>query len=78
MGQSSLLLALRCALTGERGAVPYAELAAKLGMTQEAVRVAVHRLRRRYRQVLREEIAHTVTDESEIDAELAYLRQALA
>jgi RNA polymerase sigma-70 factor (ECF subfamily) len=54
MGQGSLLLALRCALTGERGAVPYAELAAKLGMTQEAVRVAVHRLRRRYRQVLRE------------------------
>lgn len=78
LGQADLFMALRFALTGERGAVPYADLAGRLGMTPDAVRVAVHRLRQRYRQVLRAEIAHTVTDEAEIDAELADLRRVLS
>ena len=78
LGQASLFMELRFALTGERSAVPYADLAARLGMTSEAVRVAVHRLRQRYRHVLRAEIAHTVTDEAEISAELDYLRRVLS
>ena len=77
-GRGALFMELRFAITGERSAVPYTELATRLGMTHEAVRVAVHRLRHRYRQVLCEEIAHTVTDQSEIPAELDYLRRVLA
>jgi RNA polymerase sigma factor (sigma-70 family) len=77
-GQGPLFTELRFALTGERSAVPYADLAARLGMAPEAVRVAVHRLRQRYRQVLRAEIAHTVTDEAGIRAELDDLRRALS
>jgi DNA-binding transcriptional regulator PaaX len=58
--------------------VPYAELAARLGMNEPAVRVAVHRLRARYRQLLRDEIARTVPAPEDIDDELRHLRRALA
>ncbi len=77
-GRGALFLELRFALTGERSAVPYMELAARLSLSHEAGRVAVHRLRQRYRHLLREEIAHTVADESDIEAELDYLRRVLA
>ena len=78
VGRAALFDALRFAINGDKSAVPYAELAVGLGMSGEAVRVAVHRLRRRYRQVLREEIAHTVVNESEIDEELNSLRRILS
>ena len=77
-GKAALFAALRFAITGDKNTVPYAELAKDLGMTGEAVRVAVHRLRRRYRQVLREEIAHTVAEESEVADELNSLRRILS
>lgn len=77
-GHAALFAALRFAITGDKNAVPYAKLAVELGMTGEAVRVAVHRLRRRYREVLRGEIAHTVADESEIADELNSLRRILS
>ena len=77
-GRAALFAALRFAITGDKNTVPYAELAKDLGMTGEAVRVAVHRLRRRYRQVLREEIAHTVAEESEVADELNSLRRILS
>ena len=77
-GRGTLFAALRFAITGDKSTVPYAELAKDLDMTGEAVRVAVHRLRRRYRQVLREEIAHTVAGESEIADELNALRRILS
>ena len=51
----------------------YAALAQELGLSASAVRVAVHRLRRRFGQVLREEVARTVTDPTEVDAELRWL-----
>jgi RNA polymerase sigma-70 factor (ECF subfamily) len=60
---------------GERAG--YAEVAAKLGMTEGALRVAVHRLRRRYRQLLRDEIAQTVASPEEIDDEIHYLLSCL-
>ena len=75
-GRAALFAALRFAITGDKK--PYTELAKDLEMGGEAVRVAVHRLRRRYRQVLREEIAHTVADESEVDDELNSLRRILS
>ncbi len=77
-GRAELFAALRFAITGDKSAVPYTELAAELSITGEAVRVAIHRLRRRYREVLREEIAHTVGDESEIAGELDSLRRILS
>jgi RNA polymerase sigma-70 factor (ECF subfamily) len=77
-GQGAMFVELRFALTGDRSAVPYAELAARLGMSPQAVRVAVHRLRRRYRQILRQEIAHTVTEVADVGPELDHLRQALS
>ncbi|NQU09379.1 sigma-70 family RNA polymerase sigma factor [bacterium] len=76
-GKRELFQQLRFAITGDKNAVPYADLAARLGMTGEAVRVAVHRLRRRYRQVLREEIAQTVTSPEEVKEELRALFASL-
>jgi RNA polymerase sigma factor (sigma-70 family) len=71
-GKASLFHVLKRFLTGG-GAGTYAEVGVELGMSAGAVKVAVHRLRRRYRQLLREEIAHTVADPSEIDDEIRYL-----
>ena len=60
-------------LTMGKGAIPYADVSAELDMTEGAARVAVHRLRQRYRELLREEVAHTVARHEEIDEELRYL-----
>ncbi len=76
-GQTELFAALRFSLTGDRSELPYAELAGRLGLTEPAVRVAVHRLRKRYRQLLREEIAQTVARPEDVDDELRALRRAL-
>jgi len=69
---------LKGCLTGGRGDTPYAELAAKLGMSEGAVKVAAHRLRQRYRELLRAEIASTVGTAAEVDEELRYLFAALS
>ena len=47
-------------------------------MTEGAARVAVHRLRRKFRDLLREEIAHTVDGDAQVEEELRFLRQTLA
>ena len=49
------------------------EIAAKLGMSENAVKQAIHRLRERYRQILREEIAQTVTAPGDVEDELRHL-----
>jgi len=49
------------------------EMASRLGQTESAVKSAVHRLRCRYRELVREEIAHTVAEPAEVDAEIRYL-----
>ena len=77
-GQGEIFEHLRFCLTGDRSTLPYAELAAKLDMTEGAVKVAVHRLRQRYRVRLREEIAQTVTSADEVEEELKDLFRALA
>ncbi len=53
-------------------------MAAGLDMTESALKTAVHRLRRRYGQCLRVEIAQTVTDESDIDEEVRHLLRVSA
>jgi RNA polymerase sigma-70 factor (ECF subfamily) len=65
-------------LTAEKGAISYANIAKAAGMSEGAVRVAIHRLRRRFREVFRDEIAHTVSTPEEIDGEVRYLMSALA
>lgn len=77
-GKSEIFNALNSCLVGERTAHPYAELASKLGVTEGTVKSAAHRLRQRYRQLLREEIAHTVAQRHEIDEELRHLFKVLA
>jgi len=68
---------LKIYLTAEKGSVPYHNAAAELDMTEGAVRVAIHRLRRRYRELLRDEIAQTVTSDDQIDEEIRDLFTAL-
>ena len=69
---------LKVYLTAEKDAVSYRDVAAKLDMTEGDVKVAVHRLRRRYRELVRDEIAQTVTNEAEVDEEIRDLFAALA
>jgi RNA polymerase sigma-70 factor (ECF subfamily) len=76
-GQAAAFAALSPVLTEGAGAVPYATLAARLGTTEGAVRVAVHRLRRRYGALLRTEIATTVGSPTEVDDEIRDLFSAL-
>jgi RNA polymerase sigma-70 factor (ECF subfamily) len=68
---------LKTFLSKEPGSVSYAGLAPAMGMSEGALRVAVHRLRRRFREVFREEISHTVADAADIDEEVRYLLKAL-
>jgi len=77
-GRAELFAELRFAITGDKNAVPYTELAARLAMTDEALRMAVHRLRKRFREVLRAEIAQTVADPAEVPLELDHLRRILS
>jgi DNA-directed RNA polymerase specialized sigma24 family protein len=76
-GKQALFNSLSTYLAGDR-ARSYADTAAELGMSEAAVKVAVHRLRRRYRDVLRAEISHTVSTPEEIDDELRYLWSAVS
>ncbi len=64
-------------LAGRTSEGPQADVAARLGMSEAAVRVAVHRLRKRYRDVLREEVAQTVGGPAEVEAELRHLLAAV-
>lgn len=76
-GKGLLFAALSDSLAAQRAALPYATLAAQLDLGEGAVRVAVHRLRQRYRQLLREEVAHTVAHPEETDEEMRYLFNVL-
>jgi len=69
---------LKTFLTADSGAIPYAELSVKLGQNEGSLRVAVHRLRKRFRELFRQEIAQTVSSPDEIDGELRYLLSVLS
>jgi len=77
-GKQRLFEHLKDYLTGDIASVSYGEMAGKLEVTEGAVKVAVHRLRKRYRQLLREEIAQTVSSEGQIQQEIRDLLTALA
>jgi DNA-directed RNA polymerase specialized sigma24 family protein len=78
LGKSAEFAVFSPALTAERGDIPYAAMAAQLGLSEPAARMAVHRLRKRFREVFREQIAQTVTDPDEVEEEIRYLLAALA
>jgi RNA polymerase sigma-70 factor (ECF subfamily) len=76
-GKERLFECLKGTLTGADAPRPYAELAAELGLSGEAIKVTVYRLRRRYGELLRAEIAQTVTTAEEIEDELRALFAAV-
>jgi DNA-directed RNA polymerase specialized sigma24 family protein len=72
-GRAKLFEYLQSCLAREESALPYAAIAARLNLTEPAVKMAVHRLRARYRDILRAEIAHTVSSPEEIEEEIRHL-----
>jgi RNA polymerase sigma-70 factor (ECF subfamily) len=77
-GKAALFEALKPCLAQDGEPGSYASLAAVLGMTQAAVGMAVHRLRKSYRQHIRGQVAQTVSDPAEVKEELRYLLEVLA
>jgi len=77
-GKAARYSALQVYLTGDKERPPYADTAAQLSMSVEAVRKAVERLRQRYGQLLRQTVAQTVGSPEEVNAELRHLRVVLS
>lgn len=77
-GRGEFFERLKFSLTGEKSELPYADLAAQLDMTEGAVKVGIHRLRGRYREVLYREIANTVSSPEEVEDEIRYLLRVVA
>jgi RNA polymerase sigma factor (sigma-70 family) len=75
--RSELFEALEPHLWGDDTSTPYSEIAANLHMSHVAVRVTLKRLRQRFQELLRAEIAATVESPDDVEDELAYLREAL-
>jgi RNA polymerase sigma-70 factor (ECF subfamily) len=65
-------------LTVGKGAIPYPQAASELGISEGAARTAAHRLRRRYREVLRDEIAQTLSDPAQVAEEMQALFSAFS
>jgi RNA polymerase sigma-70 factor (ECF subfamily) len=76
-GKRALFEALRGHLVGEAGGTPYAELGERLGLSEGAVKLAMHRLRARYRACLRAEVADTLERPADVEDELRRLFEAL-
>lgn len=72
-GRANLFEYLRGCLAKDETGLPYVEIAARLNLTEAAVKMAVHRLRARYREILEAEIAETVSSPEEIEDEIRHL-----
>jgi len=77
-GKAKQFDALKGFISGERGAEGYAAVGAALGMSEANVKVTVHRLRKRYRELLRDEISQTVENVADIEEEIRHLFSALS
>ena len=77
-GRAELFDALQAHLWGDTDSTPYPELAERFGLTLANVKTTAHRLRQRYRELLREEIAHTVSLPSQIDDEIRHLMKVVS
>ncbi len=76
-GRAELFTELLPMLEGDRDGPSYSDIARRMGITEASVRVTVHRLRRRYRELVRAVVSQTLNDPLDVDAELAHLRAAL-
>jgi RNA polymerase sigma-70 factor (ECF subfamily) len=76
-GKGDLFQALKGTLTAESGSPTYASISERLGTTEGAIKVAAHRLRHRFRDVIRAEIAQTVASVEDVDDELRHLLSVL-
>ena len=76
-GKAALFEQLKDIQPGEHGAASYAEIGARLGLAEGTIASTVHRLRKRHREIVREEIAHTVARPEEIDEEIRNLLAVL-
>jgi RNA polymerase sigma-70 factor (ECF subfamily) len=76
-GKRELFEKLRPCLTGAERLIPYAELARQLGCSESAVKMAVHRLRKRYGELLRQEISQTVASPGDVEEEIRSLLAAV-
>jgi RNA polymerase sigma factor (sigma-70 family) len=76
-GKERIFERLKGSLAGANAETPLAEIARQLGISANAAKVAAHRLRKRYRELLRAEVAQTLTDPNEIDDEIRQLFEAL-
>ena len=65
-------------LTGEDASETVAEIATRFGVTEGALKMTIHRMRRRYRKLLKEEIAQTVTGPEEVEDEIRHLFKVLS
>lgn len=77
-GKARDFAALKHCLAAAHGTIDYPALTRQLGISEGAARVAAHRLRKRFRELYREEIAHTLAGDTDLEAELRYLAQVLA
>jgi RNA polymerase sigma-70 factor (ECF subfamily) len=77
-GRSELFEQLKIFLSGDRAPLSHAEVGTVLSMNEGAIKVAVHRLRQRYRDCLREQIAQTVSTPAEVDEEIQQLFAAFS
>lgn len=77
-GKSEAFEQLKPFLTEAKGAIPHAEAGLKLNLNEGTMRVAVHRLRKRFRELFREEIARTVNDPEDIEEEVRHLLAVLS
>jgi RNA polymerase sigma factor (sigma-70 family) len=77
-GKEEHLVALKPWLLGELPSLSQADAARQLGLSEGAVKVAVHRLRKRFREVVKAEIAQTVSEAGDVQEELRYLVEVLA
>jgi RNA polymerase sigma-70 factor (ECF subfamily) len=76
-GKGAVFNVLKTALTGEADGLAYAESAARLQMSEGSIKVTVHRMRQRFRELIRAEIAQTLIDASQVDEEMHHLLSAL-
>ena len=77
-GKAAHYAVLKPWLVGETAALPQANAARALGLSEGAIKVSIHRLRKRFRELVRAEVIHTLPDPAEADAELSYLVEVLA
>jgi DNA-directed RNA polymerase specialized sigma24 family protein len=77
-GRAELFEYLRTCLAKDESALPYAEIASRMKLTEAAVKMAVQRLRSRYREILQHEIAQTVSSLEEVEEEIRHLFSAFS